>query len=113
MSSGENSTSEPLRSLLEFFTDEGDWSYVMDYERCGIVAADVTHTGGDTRWERRRIVIQLRCSNMYSVIRIVGSTPPGYWEAAHLDPTGDWVGEEPEYYTTPELFDIFKRHAQP
>jgi hypothetical protein len=106
MSSKVNSTSETLRSLLEFFTDEGDWSYVMDYERCGIMAADVTHTGGenDTPWERKRIVIQLRCSTMYSVIRIVESTPAGYWV---------WVGDEPKYYTTPELFDIFKRHAQP
>jgi len=105
---------DPVNSLLEFFTDEGDWSYVMDYEKCGIMAADVTHTGGenDTPWERKRIVIQLRCGTMYSVIRIAGSTPAGYWEAAHLDPTGDWMGEEPGHYTINELFNTFKGHAQ-
>jgi len=105
---------KPVSCLLEFFTDEGDWAYVVDYEKCGIMAADVTHTEwGNSTLRRKRIVIQLRCGTMYSVIRIAGSTPAGYWEAAHLDPTGDWVGGEPEYYTTPELFDIFKRHAQP
>ena len=113
MSSKENSTSEPLGSLLEFFTDEGDWSYVMDYERCGIVAADVTHTEwGDSTLRRKRIVIKLRCGTMYSVIRIAGITPSGLWEAAHLDPTGDWIGEEPDHYTINQLFNVFKEHAQ-
>jgi len=99
--------------LLQFFTDEADWAYVMDYENCGIVAALVTHTeGDDLPLQRKRIVIQLRCGTMYSVIRIAGITPSGFWEAAHLDPTGDWMGEEPEYYTINQLFNVFKEHAQ-
>jgi hypothetical protein len=100
-------------SLFQFFTDEGDWAYVMGYEECGIVAAQLTHTGEDDvplQW--KRIVIQLRCGTMYSVIRMDGITPPGCWKAARLTQTGDWVGEEPEHYTTYQLFETFKRHAQ-
>lgn len=100
---------KPVSGLLEFFTDEGDWAYVMDYERYGIVAADVTHTA---EAYFPRIVIQLRCGTMCSVIRIAGITPSGYWEAAHLDPTGDYRGEEPDHYTINQLFNIFKEHAQ-
>lgn len=104
---------KPVSGLLEFFTDEGDWAYVMDYERYGIVAADVTHTAeDDSPWHRIRIVIQLRCDTMYSVIRIAGITPPGCWEAARLTQTGDWLGEKPEHYTTCQLFETFKRHDQ-
>jgi len=99
--------------LLQFFTDEADWAYVMDYENCGIVAALVTHTEGDYfPLQRTRIVIQLRCGTMYSVIRMAGITPTGYWEAARLTPTGDWEGDEPEHYTIHRLFETFKRHAQ-
>lgn len=100
---------KPVSGLLEFFTDEGDWAYVMDYERYGIVAAVVTHTAEDCF---PRIVIQLRCGTVYSVIRIAGITSSGYWEAAHLDPTGDYRGEEPDHYTINQLFNIFKEHAQ-
>jgi hypothetical protein len=88
---------------------------MVDYEKCGIVAANVTHTGGenDTPWERKRIVIQLRCGTKYSVIRMAGITPPGVWDVSHLDPTGYWVCEEPFCQTTPDLFDTFKAHAKP
>jgi hypothetical protein len=101
--------------MLGFFTDEGDWAYVVDYERCGIVAANVTHTGGenDTPWERKRIVIQLRCGTKYSVIRMGGVTPPGCWNTARLNSTGCWAGEDIDHYTTHQLFDTFKAHAKP
>jgi hypothetical protein len=109
----ELSGDKPVSGLLEFFTDEGDWAYVLDYELYGIVAADVTHTEwGDSTLRRKRIVIQLRCGTMYSVIRIAGITPSGFWEAAHLDSTGDWIGEEPDHYTINQLFNVFKEHAQ-
>lgn len=102
-----------ITSSLQFFTDEGDWAYVMGYEECGIVAAQLTHTAeDDSPWHRIWIVIQLRFGTMYSVIRMSGITPPGCWEAARLTQTGDWAGEEPEHYATYQLFETFKRHAQ-
>lgn len=87
---------------------------MVDYERCGILAADVTHPELDTYpLGRKRVVVQLQCGTMYSVIRMGGMiTPPGVWEAALLDSAGDWMGVEPRYYTINELFDTFKEHAQ-
>jgi hypothetical protein len=96
-------------SLLRFFTDEADWAYVMDYEGCGIVAATADD---DYTLQRTRIVIRLQCGTVYGVSRWSG-TSPGFWEVAHLDPTGYWVCEEPFRQTTPDLFDTFRRHAQP
>lgn len=86
----------------------------MDYERHGIVGAIVTHNECDNvLLRRKRIVVQLQCGTMYSVIRMGGMiTPPGVWEAALLDSAGDWMGVEPRFYTINELFDTFKEHAQ-
>lgn len=109
--SGEGSVAD---TLLSFFSDPGDWAYVMDYERCGIVSAMVTHTEDEgilsNLLKRKRVVIQLCCGTLYSVIRL-WTTPPGLWEACELDTTGNELIGEPVYYTTSKLFDIFSRHA--
>ena len=101
-------------SLLSFFTDPGDWAYVMDYDRYGVVGAMVTHTGDEgvlsSLLKRKRVVVQLRCGTLYSVIRL-GTTPDGVWEACELDTTGNELLGDPDYYTTDQLFDLFSRHA--
>lgn len=101
-------TDSVVDSLLGFFTDEGDWAYVMDYEGCGIVSVRITSTADDDlTLQRKRIVIKLRCCTVYRVTRMVG-TPSGFWEVSHLDPTGYWLCEEPFHHTTPDLFKTFK-----
>jgi hypothetical protein len=96
-------------SLLSFFTDPGDWAYVLDYERYGVVGAMVTHTEDEgvlsSLLKRKRVVVQLRCGTLYSVIRL------GLWEACELDTTGNELIGSRGYYTTSELFDLFSRHA--
>ena len=89
-------------TLLEFFTDEGDWAYVMDYEKCGIVAADVTDSGPSYK----RIVIRLQHGIIYDVIRVFHSP---VWEVYNI--SEDLGGQlKVELHTTRQLFNTFKRH---
>jgi hypothetical protein len=103
-----------IDSLMSFFTDPGDWAYVLGYDRCGVVGAMVTHQEGEgvlsSLLKRKRIVLELWDGTLYSVIRL-GTTPAGLWEACELDTTGNELIGDPGYYTTPELFDTFSRHA--
>lgn len=103
-----------VNSLLSFFTDPGDWAYVMDCGRHGVVSAIVTHNNEDDPslhflfLKRKRIVVELLDGTFFSVIRL-GTTPSGVWEACEID--GTTLTGFPIYYTTSELFDLFSRHA--
>jgi hypothetical protein len=103
-----------IDSLMSFFTDPGDWAYVLGYDRYGVVGAMVTHQKDEgvlsNLLKQKRVVVQLCCGTLYSVIRL-GTTPAGLWEACELDTTGNGLIGDPGYYTTPELFETFSRHA--
>ncbi len=99
------SSDKVVDSLMSFFTDPGDWAYVMDYERYGVVSAMVTHQG----LTLKRALIKLQCGSLFSVVRS-GYTPNGVWEACQLDTPGNKILGKPDYYTTPKLFDVFSRH---
>jgi hypothetical protein len=84
--------------------------YVLNYEIYGIVSSRVSR---QTDPLFSRIVVMLRCGTKYSVIRIVGITPPGVWEANRLRKAGSWAEGPPRFYTTHELFETFRSHVQP
>lgn len=103
-----------IDSLMSFFTDPGDWAYVMDYDRFGVVSAMVTHTEDgsvlSSLLKGKRIVVELKNGEMFSVIRLA-TTPVGMWEACQLEITGDGLISDRGYYDTSELFELFSRHA--
>ena len=81
-----------MDSLLEFFTDEGDWAYVMDYESCGIVAADIrSDIPNSFLASSKRILITLRCGTVYSVGRNRYQRP-GEWQLTRVHPGEKWGG---------------------
>lgn len=94
---------DTLQSLLSFFDDPGDWSYVFNYGSYGILNAE--HTPGLRDW--KRIVVSTGKGAMYSVLRL-DSTPPMMWEAVRITSVGDYLIGQPEHYTIGELFELFR-----
>lgn len=108
----EIATTRLVETLLQFFTDEGDWAYVMGYEECGIMAADIrSNTHNSFLVSSKQILITLRCGTVYSVGRNRYQRP-GEWQLSRVHPGEKWGGEFTEDFNLGEIFDTFKRHAR-
>ncbi len=94
---------ETFKSLLAFFEDPGDWSYVLNYKSFNVLSAE----GFSQLMGWKRIVIRTVSNTTYSVIRLE-FTPPMMWEAVQVTNDGEELIGDPEYYTIETLFELFR-----
>jgi len=92
--------------LLQFF-NESSWPYVFDYERYGIIDAEIT-TDPASRVVISRIVLWTESGNTWSVIRTL-HTPPGLWEAVRVAEANGRLLSDPKHYELPDLLAVLNR----
>jgi hypothetical protein len=94
-------------TLAGFFDDPDDWPYVIGYQEYGIVSAHVDPPPQhDYEVVRKRIVISLESSQLFSIIQTRFMKDKKHWECAdlsleYLDPT--------VFLSTHDLFESFRR----
>lgn len=93
-------------TLLRFF-GESNWPDVLDYQRYGIIDAEIT-TELSSLVVISRIVLWTESGNTWSVIRTL-HTPPGLWEAVQVAEANGRLLGDPKHYELPDLFAVLSR----
>jgi hypothetical protein len=93
-------------TLLQFFGDS-NWPDVLDYQRYGIIDAEIT-TDPASRVVTSRIVLWTMSGNTWSVIQTL-HTPPDLWEAVRVVEANGRLLGDPKYYELPDLLAILNR----
>jgi len=96
-------------TLSGFFDDPGDWVFVIAYKDYGITDAVRDQDLCGYGFFKKRIVVHTTHAQCWSIIRISNSTPSDHWEAVPLK--GGQLDGEPQFYTTPELFETLRNHT--
>lgn len=93
-------------TLLQFFGDS-NWPDVLDYQRYGIIDAEIT-TDPASVVVISRIVLWTESGNIWNVIRTL-HTPPDLWEAVRVVKANGRLLGDPKHYELSDLFAILNR----